>query len=171
MLEVKITGTEGIQKSALGFKQARAELRERIFTLLMDFGNDTVATIKKDYLTGPRPGKLGVGTGRLRSSIRFQAVAKDDQMTVTFGSDVPYAAIHEFGGTTKPHVIRPKRKPFLSFMKDGKWIYTKKDIQHPGSVIPPRPFLTPGVAQEFPKLQKRIAETLQQVANGAFGGQ
>ena len=52
------------------------------------------------------------------------------------GSNKVYAAIHQFGGKTKAHVIRPKNKKALAF---GGRVF--KYVNHPGSVIPARPFL------------------------------
>lgn len=52
------------------------------------------------------------------------------------GSDRPYAAIHQFGGQTRPHLIHPSRKKALAF---GGVVV--KSVKHPGSKIPARPFL------------------------------
>lgn len=72
-------------------------------------------------------------SGTLAKSIRItQASARG----VTVGSDRPYAAIHQQGGQTRPHVILPKRGKALKF---GNVIVRK--VNHPGSKIPRRPFL------------------------------
>lgn len=170
-VEIKIEGVEGISKAANSFKAMRLQLRAKIYQSLLDFGNTAVASMKKDFMSGPRPTKIGVGTGRLRSSIRFKAVSKDDDMMLTFGTDVPYAAIHEYGGRTRPHVIRPRRKPFLAYIKDGKWNYVRGQVQHPGSLIPARPFMRPGIEQELPRLQQSLRASMRAAAEGAFGGQ
>lgn len=66
-------------------------------------------------------------TGRLRNSI----IPKADSEGVTVGTNVSYAAVHQFGAT-----IRPKNKPFLMFKTgDGRFVRTKK------VVVPARPFL------------------------------
>jgi phage gpG-like protein len=79
------------------------------------------------------------------------------------GTNVAYAAIHQFGGQTKPHVIRPKFKRALAF---GGVVV--RQVQHPGSKIPARPFLalTPedgedliADAEDF--LQEQINRTTQ----------
>lgn len=56
--------------------------------------------------------------------------------TAVVGTNKVYAAIHQFGGKTKPHVIRPKTKRALSF---GGIVV--RSVNHPGSNIPARPFL------------------------------
>lgn len=45
-------------------------------------------------------------------------------------SEAPYSsAVHD---GSVPHVIVPKNKPFLAWKKDGKWIYCKRPVFHPG---------------------------------------
>lgn len=71
-------------------------------------------------------------TGRLRRSFTVQA--GDGWAAV--GTNVAYAAIHQFGGKTKPHIIRPKKAKAL---KTPYGFF--KSVKHPGSEIPARPFL------------------------------
>jgi phage gpG-like protein len=72
-------------------------------------------------------------TGRLASSI----TPAHDATSATVGTNLVYAAIHQFGGTTKPHVILPKDRKALHF----GGIFAKR-VNHPGSKIPARPYLT-----------------------------
>lgn len=72
-------------------------------------------------------------TMSLRNSIRIVRV---DARGVVVGTDRPYGAIHQLGGTTPPHIIRPIRKKALKF--GGKFV---KRVNHPGSRIPARPYL------------------------------
>ncbi len=57
---------------------------------------------------------------------------------VTIANSRPYAAIHQFGGTTKPHVILPKNKKALAWPGGTGPV---KKVNHPGSKIPARPML------------------------------
>lgn len=66
-------------------------------------------------------------TGRLQNSITPAA----DATGVTIGTNVRYAAIHQFGGT-----IRPKAGPFLVFPIGGGRFARKKQV-----TIPARPFM------------------------------
>ncbi|MFZ6687514.1 phage virion morphogenesis protein [Undibacterium sp. SXout11W] len=52
------------------------------------------------------------------------------------GSNKVYAAIHQFGGQTKSHIIKAKNAKALKF--NGRFA---KSVNHPGSKIPARPFL------------------------------
>lgn len=69
----------------------------------------------------------------MRRSVRITEVTGD---AVVIGSDRKYAAIHQFGGTTRAHVIRAKKGKALKF---GGRFYRK--VNHPGSKIPARPFI------------------------------
>lgn len=78
-------------------------------------------------------------TGRLASSIT-QAFSAD---SASVGTNLVYAAIHQFGGRTKAHLIRAKNARALATPYGPR-----KSVQHPGSVIPARPFLTISQAGE-----------------------
>jgi phage virion morphogenesis protein len=71
-------------------------------------------------------------TGHLRDSIRPQV----DGRRVVIGTNKVYAAIHQLGGKTAASVIVPRRKLAL---KTPYGLFKK--VNHPGSVIPARPFL------------------------------
>jgi phage virion morphogenesis protein len=72
----------------------------------------------------------------LMGYLRERIVKDSDARSATVGSDRVYAAIHQFGGRTSPHVIAPRYKKALAF--NG---VVRKSVQHPGSNIPARPFL------------------------------
>ena len=74
----------------------------------MDEANQvTIGVIQKDFLSFPKSGPttpdgLRVITNRLRGSIRAsKAVISGDTVQSAIGSNVKYAALHEFGGTIK----------------------------------------------------------------------
>jgi phage virion morphogenesis protein len=81
---------------------------------------------------GKWPGKILQRSGGLASSI-----VQDYSATMAaVGSNKVYAAIQQFGGRTRAHVIRAKNKRALSF--GGILV---RQVNHPGSNIPARPFL------------------------------
>ncbi len=91
---------------------------------------------------GGTSAKLLQDSGQLASSI--QEHSSND--TAAVGTNKVYAAIHQFGGKTKPHIIKPRNKKALAF--GGRVV---KSVNHPGSNIPARPFLsiTPGGEQKI----------------------
>lgn len=80
----------------------------------------------------PFGGRILQRSGQLAASI----VQSFDAQTAVVGTNKIYAAIHQFGGRTKAHVIRAKNKRALSF---GGIVV--RQVNHPGSIIPARPFL------------------------------
>lgn len=81
---------------------------------------------------GTWPGKILQRSGGLASSIQ----QRFNEREAVVGTNKAYAAIHQFGGRTSPHVIRPKTKRALSF---GGIVV--RSVNHPGSNIPARPYL------------------------------
>lgn len=84
---------------------------------------------------------LKIRSGRLLASIHNEMVESSNYLYGrVYSSGVPYAAIHEYGGRTSPHVIVPVNAKALRFMVGGKVVFAKK-VNHPGSVIPERSYL------------------------------
>lgn len=60
-----------------------------------------------------------------------------DADAATWGSNLEYARIHQEGGKTSPHTIRPSDARALNIPGVG----FRRSAKHPGSVIPARPYL------------------------------
>lgn len=114
----------------------------------MDRENElTVSVIVEKKLSHPRDGGpapsdgLRTDTNRLRASIRrTQARVEVNSVVSSIGSNVEYAGIHEFGGQTRPHIIRAKPGKTLAFQKGGQFIF-RKEVKHPGSKMKERAFI------------------------------
>lgn len=98
--------------------------------------------------------KRGADAQILQASGRLAASVLGDYGDdfARIGSNVAYAAIHQFGGQTAPHVIRPRNKKALAF--NGRVV---KKVNHPGSKIPARPFLP---ADKNGRLQPEAARAI-----------
>ncbi len=81
---------------------------------------------------GGSSAKLLQNSGQLASSIEQSNTSN----SAVVGTNKKYAAIHQRGGKTKPHIIKPRNKKALAF--GGRVV---KSVNHPGSNIPARPFL------------------------------
>lgn len=111
---------------------------------------------KKSRRATEQNGQTLVDTGRLRTSITHQA----DRDSVVIGTTVPYAAVHQFGGRTQPRVIRARNGKALVFTIGGRTIF-RRSVNHPGSVIPARPFL--GVRDEdWPEIEAILTGYLEE---------
>ncbi|GMA59730.1 phage virion morphogenesis protein [Alicyclobacillus fastidiosus] len=81
--------------------------------------------------------KILVRSGDLRQSIMVGEVTND---SVEIGSSLPYARIHQLGGTIGPVTVRPRTKQALAFpTADGTVVVRSADI--PERKIPARPYL------------------------------
>lgn len=114
--------------------QRREPLMVKIAGIMMD-------AVDENFVRGGRPaweplksreGQPLMLSGQLHHSI--QPWTDNDNAFV--GTNVIYARIQQLGGETRPHVIRPRNKKALYF--NGRFA---QKVNHPGSVIPARPFL------------------------------
>jgi phage gpG-like protein len=127
----------------------------------------TVGYIQRNKLSLRGPTTLGVVTNRLRSSIRAsKAVNYGDVIESGIGSNVVYAGIHEFGGTTRPHVIEAKNGKALSFRLPSGATICRRRVNHPGSKIPARHYIENSIRERMPA----ISEALSKVVLGILGG-
>lgn len=102
-----------------------------------------------------RNAKILQASGRLAGSI----VQSSDNTTASVGSNVKYAAIHQFGGQTKPHLIVARNKKALAWATGRGPV---KSVQHPGSKIPARPFLMLSPEDES-EIEFTVSDYLRQV--------
>lgn len=99
-----------------------------------------------------RGGQILQDSGQLAVSI---STDYDDNEAV-IGSNKVYAAIHQFGGKTKAHVIKPVNKKALAF--GGKVV---RQVNHPGSDIPARPYLPITADGELqPEAREEVLDTV-----------
>lgn len=97
---------------------------------------------KKSRRAEKAGGQTLVDKGRLRDSVTYEATGRE----VEIGSNVIYAAIHQFGG-----VIKAKTPKGLAFSIPGAIADSGEDelVNVMSVTIPPRPFLpTDGLAPE-----------------------
>lgn len=99
-------------------------------------------------------GQTLVDRGRLRDSITHNVLPDG----VEVGTSVVYAAIHQFGGRTKPRIIRARNARALRIPGIG----FRKSVRHPGSQIPARPFL--GIDDNDERQIRRIIDRYLEAA-------
>lgn len=89
---------------------------------------------KKSRRAAREGGQTLTDSGRGRASITHNVLADG----VEWGTNVPYLAVHQAGARTPPRTIRPKRRKALYWPGAA---HPVAKVNHPGSVIPARPFL------------------------------
>lgn len=108
-------------------------------------------------------------TGNLFNSIFATVLTNNEGAEVYVGPNtdaVPYAMIQNYGGRTSPHVIRPRGPWALHFQVNGEDVYASK-VNHPGSVIPARPYVEPAYEEH----QQEILDIMNQVLDEAISGE
>lgn len=151
----------------------------------MDYENQlTVARIQAGHLSGPTTdSSLSVRTNRLRGSVRAsKAVLLGDRVESTIGSNVKYAAIHEFGGVIQRTVKAGAVK--LRTNKQGKLLMRGnlatfagpkhklfKEVQFAGGkkytiTIPARAPFGHGIADRLPDYTAAFEKTTREFLEG-----
>lgn len=163
MIDIKIDNA-GVMDALARLQQAtaqRAPLMRAIAAVMADAVEENFAREGRPAWQGLKPpgrpgGKILQDKGLLAASI----TPASDNDSAQVGSNVKYAAIHQFGGKTRAHEIRPRHKKALAF--GGRVV---KKVHHPGSTIPARPFLalTP---QDLDEIVATVADTLRQAGAG-----
>lgn len=104
---------------------------------------------------------LHVRSGRLRRSVHYAMTGTEDLPAAVIGTNVEYAAIHEFGGQTRAHPIEAVNAKVLAFHgANGEMVFRAR-VQHPGSRIPQRSFLRAALGEEADAIAQRIHDAVQ----------
>jgi len=109
---------------------------------------------------------LHVRTGRLRRSIHYTVSSADSRTTAIVGTDVNYAAIHEFGGRIPARTVYPKTRQALRFEMGGKIIFAKR-VNIPPVTMPKRSFLQASLEQMLPEIRAELLSTVNRTMRGA----
>jgi len=115
----------------------------------------------KEKLSGP---VLNAKTGRLRSGVYARVYPSDKKITLSVGvrGDVPYAAIHEYGGKTRAHEILPTKGRALKFLgEQGAAQYASK-VDHPGSRMPERSYVRSTVDEQLGDIESAIEDKMEE---------
>lgn len=105
---------------------------------------------------------LNVVSGALRRSIKndVKNLKTAIEGMVYSSGDVKYAAIHEFGGKTKAHIIEPKTKKALAFMLGNAKMVLKR-VNHPGSVMPERSYMRTSLREMHDRIKQVFGDALK----------
>lgn len=114
----------------------------------------------KDNLSGK---VLNAKSGTLRRSIGWEMYDSSSKAITAkvFSRGIPYSAIHEFGGRTRPHIIEPRDPNGTLAFKNmaGKTIFTKM-VKHPGSRIPERSYMRSALKEMEPEIKRELVKSL-----------
>ena len=149
---VKITLDDADFQAAMGDLLQRLQHPQAVFA---DIGEYLVRQVEQRFEseTGPDGEKwaaLHPGTRAAKNhpkilseslQLRRSIVHQETDDGLVMGSNKIYAAIHQLGGTTRPHTITARHKKALAWPGMGEDGHPVRSVQHPGSVVPARPYL------------------------------
>jgi phage gpG-like protein len=105
---------------------------------------------------------LQIRTGKLVRSIFQQVTNSSNEVSGrVFSSGLPYAAIQEFGGQTKAHVIEAKNVKALMFNMGGKQVFFRR-VNHPGSHIPAHHYMGQAFDAMKPEIEAGYREAAEE---------
>ena len=135
---------EEVRAMARRFRERLARVRFK--PLLTSIGNELITSVSRRFETGTAPdgsrwpeslrvkmtgGLTLVENHRLWDSISDTG-AQVSSRSVEIGTNVEYAAIHQFGGVIRARRAKALRVPGIGF---------RRAVHHPGGTIPARPYL------------------------------
>lgn len=132
MIKITLSGREDLSKKIQKLNEANKKMPTLTNLAIQKFAFAVLKDAKDKYIlkTGvTTPENIASRTGRLRSSIHAQFKNAEDSTDIFIGTNVKYAAIHEYGGFTG-------RKGTVK--------------------IPKRPYIKPAIDANFPKLDEEL---------------
>lgn len=151
------------------FKSMPAAVHAALLQKVYELSLKLEAHVKKNKLSGQ---VLGRKSGRLIRSIGSKVLQTPQSVfgIVFQSSDVPYGAIHEYGGKTGAHLIVPKKAKVLAFAgKGGGQVFARK-VNHPGSTFPERSYMRSSLRDLSTEISTGMKEAIVRGAQKAAGG-
>lgn len=165
ILNISITGDASIVESLGRLPSAiNQALYRKILTLALKMERN----VKVGKLNGQVLNRI---SGALSRSIQHEVIkTPNGAIGKVFSSgDVKYAAIHEYGGVTAPHIIVPKKASVLAFAGQGGKTVFAKSVKHPGSKIPERSFLRSTLTDMSTEISLGMKEAVVQAIQKEIG--
>lgn len=164
ILNITVTGDtrviEGLGRLPSAINQA---LYKKILTLALRMERN----VKVGKLNGQVLNRI---SGALSRSIQHEVLRSESRVLgkVFSSGDVKYAAIHEYGGVTAPHIIVPKKASVLAFAGASGMVFAKK-VNHPGSKMPERSFLRSTLTDMSTEISLGMKEAVVQAVRKEIG--
>jgi len=148
---------KGLEKAPDKLRRFRMGIMARTQAMLAAIGETVRSISVDDYLSGPRPQKLGRVSGDLArkgTGVDFKVQGS----RVVIGTNLRYGKVHEKGATIFPR----SAKNLVFQLRSGEWRASKR------VVIPARPFLSPAVIDAIPETKSIIARHANEVLREAM---
>jgi len=136
------------------------------------------ALIRKEARTGYRGTSIGKklwGRGRRTGSPTLSlktiraALSRSERAWVGGIKIKGMAAIMEQGGSTAPHIIRPRTAAYLYFPSPGGGLIRASSVRHPGSRIRRYPVIERAQKRTLPEVKKAMERAVAKLFEERFG--
>lgn len=146
MIKIILKGTESFGKAAIKIRNIKMAIPDMLKKICDKFGNKTVRLAKEKYILNGGydapvdPIRITSRSGNLRRNIFFNTKVDNFKAWLTVGvhKQVPYAHIHEFGGTSRS--------------SRGKSFFIKA-----------RPYLTPAIEEGLAEFKDDLKNILKRI--------
>jgi phage gpG-like protein len=165
ILNITITGDARVIE---GLGRLPSAINQALYAKILSLALKMERNVKVGKLNGQVLNRI---TGALSRSIQHEVLRSENRVLgkVFSSGDVKYAAIHEYGGTTAPHIIVPKKASVLAFVgSSGGMVFTKK-VNHPGSKMPERSFLRSTLTDMSTEISLGMKEAVVQAVRREIG--
>lgn len=151
---MKVVLKENIQEVVKSFNSGREEIQRNLHLEMYRALTLLEASIKQNIRV--RSG-LKVRSGSLLNSIQKDVKSSGNQVQGRIGPEnIPYAAIHEYGGTIPAKKIEPRHQQALRWLgSDGKFWFSKGH-EIPAFDIKARPYLEPALTENAEEIRQRF---------------
>lgn len=166
MLTLTIDGLQKLEDAGLVSAISAKAFKEQLYDAAVEFGMDSEGRSKRDFLSGPRPEKLGVVSGRLRSSVTNQVERKGNDIEISLGTNVKYARSWELGFEGVQQV-RPHMRVVSKVFGQSVNATVSAVTGHSRRVSrPAKPFLRPSLEAALPDFEQKIQEAMVSINIG-----
>lgn len=171
MFGIKLVGLRQLQAS---FDQLPVTLQDRLRIFIARF-----TLMARDQVKGNISERFQVVTGEFPQAVQSEQIEQTGSVTGrVFIDTLPWAAIQERGGRTRPHTIEPAAANALAFLMPSRlgfssgsqasgFVFAKK-INHPGSNIPERSYMRLALVQLRSPFEGGIREMVNASINDSF---
>lgn len=150
-MNIIVTGDEQLTAR---FSRIGPQLHAGLLSEITEISEDLENYIKNDKLLGQ---VLNQRSGALRESIHNDVTDQGSTITgrIFSAAPMPYAAIHEYGGTIPAHVVEPVEAAALHFIWGGEEVFFKK-VNIPAIDMPERSYMRSALADSKAEIVNRL---------------
>jgi phage gpG-like protein len=158
---MKVVLKENISEVIKSLNEGKEEIQKNLQVQMFQALSILEAAIKQNIRI--RSG-LKVHSGSLLNSIQKEVRRNGDLVEGRIGPEnIPYAAIHEYGGTIPARRIEPRHGKALRWMGSSGGFFFSKGHEIPATNIKARPYLQPAIDEKGEEIRQNFALFLTRI--------